>query len=380
MMYECDLAILDIQAHKEEFYKNAVPLEFGVMPNKTDKIFVVGFPLGGSNLSIASGIVNRLEAMSYYENVVSGVTIQIDATVNPGNSGGPGLNSDGKIVGVTVSKISTQDVSNIGFLIPITFLKFFLHRHLNGNTLGLCDSDMAFIKLINPVQREFLGLTKESGVLVSGIGENSIFYKKIKPGDILLKLDDKQISSNGNMYVKDILDNQIMDPKERLLFTNLLSLKHPGQTVKATVLRNKKELDIIAKVSIPDYIVPLLPYDKPQFLSISGLLFVPLSYPVLLEKFKKRIPSHLTDYLYIKKKFLDQQLVFLIDIFQSEITHGYGKTDLVLLSVNNIMIKNLKHLNDTVRNIIKSKKKFIVFTFDSGDNYIFRTGEIQIKN
>lgn len=103
------------------FLKTSAPLE---LPENTfqsvqnlrhaDKIAVLGFPYG-MPFTVTEGIVSStkqiLDGQRY---------IQTDAAVNPGNSGGPMINAQGEIVGVTVSKFN--DADNIGFAIPADLL------------------------------------------------------------------------------------------------------------------------------------------------------------------------------------------------------------------------------------------------------------------
>ncbi len=81
------------------------PLTFGSLPNVEQKIVVYGYPMGGSTLSATIGVVSRVEHHAYAHSGESFLAVQVDAAVNPGNSGGPAL-SDGKIVGVVMQVIS----------------------------------------------------------------------------------------------------------------------------------------------------------------------------------------------------------------------------------------------------------------------------------
>ena len=81
----------------------------------SDKIVVAGYPLGRP-FAITEGIVSAPR-----QKVSGRFLIQTDAAVNPGNSGGPMFNSEGKICAVTVSKM--QNAENIGFGIPIADIK-----------------------------------------------------------------------------------------------------------------------------------------------------------------------------------------------------------------------------------------------------------------
>lgn len=75
-----------------------------------DKAFVAGFPYG-MPMGITSGIVSATGQM-----MENKPYIQVDAAVNPGNSGGPLLNEKNEVVGIIVSKFTNAD--NMGFAIP----------------------------------------------------------------------------------------------------------------------------------------------------------------------------------------------------------------------------------------------------------------------
>ncbi len=83
------------------------------IPAIGDKVYAIGSPLGLEN-TFSSGIVSRIDDRQ-------GKTfIQIDAAINSGNSGGPLLDSQGRVIGVNTWKFEgvETDVDNIGFAIP----------------------------------------------------------------------------------------------------------------------------------------------------------------------------------------------------------------------------------------------------------------------
>ena len=89
-----------------------------------DEAFVVGNPLGLYS-SMSAGVIsglNRSFQPSKSKQKLEGL-MQIDAAVNPGNSGGPLLNRDGQVIGIIAGIVnpSGQDVFiGIGFAVPIT--------------------------------------------------------------------------------------------------------------------------------------------------------------------------------------------------------------------------------------------------------------------
>lgn len=59
------------------------------LPKLEERVAVVGFPIGGENLSVSSGVVSRIDMQEYANGIHDLLAIQVDAPINPGNSGGP---------------------------------------------------------------------------------------------------------------------------------------------------------------------------------------------------------------------------------------------------------------------------------------------------
>lgn len=82
------------------------------------RVWVLGFPLAsmlGDTVKVTGGTVSGISVQGTQR------TIQIDAAVNPGNSGGPLLNDKGVVVGIVNAKIVGSDVSGVGFAIPTSY-------------------------------------------------------------------------------------------------------------------------------------------------------------------------------------------------------------------------------------------------------------------
>lgn len=77
-----------------------------------EETVVIGNPLG-FEYSVTKGIVSAVRDDGNTK------LVQIDAAVNPGNSGGPLINEFGSVVGIVSSKISLQGIEGLGFAIPI---------------------------------------------------------------------------------------------------------------------------------------------------------------------------------------------------------------------------------------------------------------------
>ena len=109
--HTCDLAILRVA--EDSFFAGATPVELGALPGRQDPVEVYGFPVGGSDLSITSGVVSRIEVGLYAHSLREMLLVQVDSAINPGNSGGPAV-VEGRIAGIAMQTI--KDADNVGYL------------------------------------------------------------------------------------------------------------------------------------------------------------------------------------------------------------------------------------------------------------------------
>lgn len=176
-------------------------LEFKILDSefKTDnkkKVYVYGFPLNSDFIKVGEGSING------FQNSL----IQTDATLNPGNSGGP-LIMDNMIIGVNVSKIASNKVSNVGYAVPI--FRFLLYKESIpvgfNNKLYLKPKFLFSFQSIQTIDQFKKLLNKEEiddteGVLISKISEQSNFYfEGLRSGFILTKINNFNINRFGNV-------------------------------------------------------------------------------------------------------------------------------------------------------------------------------------
>ncbi|XP_073117928.1 protease Do-like 9 isoform X2 [Elaeis guineensis] len=124
---ECDIAMLTVS--DDEFWAGVSPVEFGSLPALQDAVTVVGYPIGGDTISVTSGVVSRIEILSYVHGSTELLGLQIDAAINSGNSGGPAFNDKGKCVGIAFQSLKHEDVENIGYVIPTPVILHFIHDY-----------------------------------------------------------------------------------------------------------------------------------------------------------------------------------------------------------------------------------------------------------
>jgi len=116
-----DLALLKLPLPRD-LKPNHVVLGNEEEVNAGDGVFAVGNPLGLER-SVTQGIVSNRS-----RNLEGQLYLQTDTAINPGNSGGPLFNQRGEVIGVTSRGAHASVADNLGFAIPITSVKEFLHH------------------------------------------------------------------------------------------------------------------------------------------------------------------------------------------------------------------------------------------------------------
>lgn len=179
-----------------------------------DTIFAIGTPVSLEySFTVTRGILsgkNRMVEMtssskgssifqtsgdSWYMNL-----LQIDASINSGNSGGPLANSNGQVIGITNSKLSSSTMSgtsieNIGFAIPIEDA-LAVAEYLESN--GKVTRPVLGVTMTSVEGAEYNGVNISdkitSGAVVTDVSSGSTADDaKLKKGDVITKLDDYNI-------------------------------------------------------------------------------------------------------------------------------------------------------------------------------------------
>jgi WD40 repeat protein len=94
-------------------------------PQPGQRVWAFGFPLSavlGETVKVTSGAISGVGTRGAQQ------VLQIDAAVNPGNSGGPLVDDSGAVVGIVNAKLTGEEVSNVGFAIPISYARSFLRK------------------------------------------------------------------------------------------------------------------------------------------------------------------------------------------------------------------------------------------------------------
>lgn len=338
----------------EDFWSDVSPLNFGSMPSLQDEVSVVGYPLGGDGVSVTEGVVSRIEIQTYEHSGVDLLAVQIDAAVNPGNSGGPVLNEDSLLIGVAFQ--NQQNSQNIGYVIRVPIIEHFLEGtdpQDSSRCQGFCSLGVLYQGLENDQLRESLNLGHRTGVYVRGLLPLSPARDILQPGDVILELENQSISNDGTFYVGF---------QERLSFVYLIQLKFPGQKVHLKVWRDKmKEVSVEVALQHLAPLVPITVQDTMQsWFLYGGMLFVPLTVSYLQEWGSKWLHDAPVDLVMLQKegmkKHAEEQIVILSKCYPSRRTAGYSLlNERRVASVQGQAVKNIREMYALIQELEKTE-------------------------
>ena len=171
-----------------------------------DTVFTVGSPMGVTYKgTVTKGIVSGMDRMvevnltgsttDYYMKV-----IQIDAAVNPGNSGGPLCDVSGKVIGIISLKIVQDEVEGMGFAIPIEDALEYATAIEDG---GEIVRPYIGISMLDLTEEYYLWQNRitipegvEEGIAIIEVVSGSPADKAgLKKGDIITKLGEEETGS-----------------------------------------------------------------------------------------------------------------------------------------------------------------------------------------
>ncbi len=244
--------------------------------------------------------------------------IQTDAAVNPGNSGGALVNTNGELIGINTA-ITSQTGSYVGysFAVPSNIANKVVNDLLEfgkvqKGILGISGGN------INSVLAEQEGLNENEGVYVAGIEEESGADEAgIEEGDIITQVDNVKVRKFSEL-------------------TGYLSAKRPGDQVEVTVDRNGKLMRL--PVTLKKRLTEELP--------VMGLTVKELSAKD-------------------KKTYKTKQGVKIVAVPQQ---YGdYGLENKIIAKVDDIEIKNIEDAKEVFSNISRYGRTSITLIGENGE-------------
>ncbi len=231
-----DLAVIQIKA------PDLVPAILGDSRNLQvgQKVYAIGNPFGLAG-TMTRGIVSSIRPVQEPNGARIDEAIQTDAAINPGNSGGPLMNWHGEVIGINTMILSNANQSaGIGFAIPINTAKAVLNDLM---TLGRVRRPALGVVTIaiSPELADEIGLPVDYGLLVVKVTPGgSADQAGLRAGSERAYLGNTLIMLGGDLIVA--IDDQKVQDEEDL--SQMMNNHRAGDTVKITIYRNKKKMDV----------------------------------------------------------------------------------------------------------------------------------------
>lgn len=194
-----DLAVLKITADKKLPFIHLGRSD-DLMIGET--VIAIGNPFGYSH-TLTRGVISALgRDIQVYQGFWLRGLVQTDAPINPGNSGGPLLNINGELIGINTA--INPEAQNIGFAIPVdtladNLIDMLMPEKLRRVRLGLVIGRMKVT-------------AGHSGVVVDAVVKASPAEQEgIKPGDLVVRIDEEPVTSFIDFYVK-MISKQVGEP------------------------------------------------------------------------------------------------------------------------------------------------------------------------
>lgn len=201
---ETDLAVLRVDAPDlvSAELGNSAALRVGQL------VIAIGNPLGFQS-TVTAGVVSALgrSLRSVTGRLIDDV-IQTDAALNPGNSGGPLVNSRGHVIGINTAVI--LPAQGICFAVGINTartvaLQLMQHGTVRRSRLGIAGQN---VHLLRAVARSS-GLEHETGLLVLSVEEGSTADQaNVLPGDVIVAFDGKPVAGVDDLH-RLLIEDQI---------------------------------------------------------------------------------------------------------------------------------------------------------------------------
>lgn len=220
---DSDIAVIKIDADNLPYleFADSDTLEVG------EWVLAIGNPLGFSH-TVTAGIVSAKGRRVYLANIEN--FIQTDAAINRGNSGGPLLNLEGKVVGMNTAIYGATGNIGIGFAIPANMAKHAYKQIREGGSVARGFLGIVF-KDITPELAAALDLDKDTkGAVITDVIEDSAAdMAGLKYYDVIVKFEGQPVEKSNE-------------------FLNRVAMLSPDTKVEVVVLRDGKRKTFTVKL------------------------------------------------------------------------------------------------------------------------------------
>ncbi len=200
-----------------------------------DTVFTVGSPLGKDYIgTVTKGIISGKDRKLTTSKKYVTEVLQVDAALNPGNSGGPLVNINGEVIGINSLKLAEEEIEGMGFAIPIEMVKSIAEKLEKKESVDRPLFGITMLDVDDVYQLYRNGITLnddvDKGIVVVDVQKDTPAYAaKLQKGDVILAINDINIddvayfraelykySVGDTITIKYLRDNKINEVKAKL--------------------------------------------------------------------------------------------------------------------------------------------------------------------
>jgi S1-C subfamily serine protease len=340
--YEIDLALIELEPNSLE--KSLKPVKFADRFQRGAKLNYYWLN-AGSDMTTGQGYLDRAEV---HESTTSYADFLNFIVSNTSQETGVGqLYCDGTApVGIACWAEGTREAG----LIPAVVINSFLSRAKEANYPGVPTVGFQTTELLDPAMRAYLKMpdSMKNGVLVTSVYNLGTGSDQLKPQDVILAIDGKELDAYGK-FLHPVYD--------RLVFHHLITSHKIGDEIGFDIWRegSRQQIKVQAKnFNVRQMLVPSYEYgEQPEYVVTGGFVFQKLTRSYLAnwgKDWESKVTPHLFHYyrdMAFKPTVQRREIVILSYILPAQINLGY--TDLAQLVVESFNGMPISQISDIVR-------------------------------
>ena len=335
--YDTDLAILSLE--DPEFFKEALPVDFGDLPSPGDKLLIHG----GDEISVKEDTLSGLDMVWSTESQRYIPGLMTYEPIDSKKDGCPVFDK-GSFIGLTFESVHEPDKT--GSLIPVNVVKAFLRNiKVNRDYNGFPDMGLLVQNLENPSLQSYYQLPPDkTGVVVTKVLYGGSSDGVLREGDLLTSIDGHPIDDEGDINLAK---------SQRIDWTYLVTFCLVGEKMSLEVIREGKPMKVQVTLKPISTLVSFRPDNThPTYLMYAGFVFVPLTANYFQmgnwENFKPDLKDF---YLHGFPSPDRKQVVLISHVLPHEINVGYDRqSNMIVEKVNGKPISDMNDLIEAIKN------------------------------
>ncbi len=334
-----------------------------------EEVYAVGYPSNSDYPIMTTGTISGKR--DYF--------IQTDTSVNPGNSGGPVLNKNNDVIGITSAIIALTESQ--GLIIPISIIKTNLAVMQRGKK-KIIHKNVTGLYMVNGTDNysemyDIKGKCTE-GIIIKRVLDKSPLFGKLDVGDLICGFND-----GHNEYKLDFFgETDASWDTGKVSIDILVSRCAPNKQVTLNIysIKDNKEKKVVFNLKSQDEIYPVIKLfpniDKIDYETFGGLILMNLC----INHLEREEFLNLT-YLIDNQQIFKPQLV-ITHIFPNSKIAEYDtiQPQTLIESINGIKVRTLDEFRNAIKKpIIKNNKYYILIQTSNNDQVILNIKELLEK-